>query len=51
MLGFPRSYHARNPLAFLDLQDAQEVTNFFQRRVSAHQVGLEGEVTLATTRP
>jgi ribonucleoside-diphosphate reductase beta chain len=28
----------------MDLQDVQEVTNFFERRVSAYQVGVEGEV-------
>jgi ribonucleoside-diphosphate reductase beta chain len=26
------------------LQDVQEVTNFFERRVSAYQVGVTGEV-------
>jgi len=31
---------------FLALQDVQEVTNFFERRVSAYQVGVAGEVTL-----
>jgi ribonucleoside-diphosphate reductase beta chain len=30
----------------MDLQDVQEVTNFFERRVSAYQVGVEGEVEL-----
>ena len=29
---------------FMDLQDVQEVTNFFERRVSAYQVGVQGEV-------
>jgi ribonucleoside-diphosphate reductase beta chain len=28
----------------MDLQDVQEVTNFFERRVSAYQVGVSGEV-------
>jgi ribonucleoside-diphosphate reductase beta chain len=46
MLGFPPAYGARNPFGFLALQDVQEVTNFFERRVSAYQVGVEGEVTL-----
>jgi ribonucleoside-diphosphate reductase beta chain len=45
-LGLPRRYGARNPLAFMDLQDVQEVTNFFERRVSAYQVGVAGEVVL-----
>jgi ribonucleoside-diphosphate reductase beta chain len=30
----------------MDLQDVQEVTNFFERRVSAYQVGVGGEVSL-----
>jgi ribonucleoside-diphosphate reductase beta chain len=45
-LGLERRYGARNPLAFMDLQDVQEVTNFFERRVSAYQVGVTGEVVL-----
>ncbi len=45
-LGMPRRYHAKNPFSFLDLQDVQEVTNFFERRVSAYQVGVSGEVVL-----
>jgi ribonucleoside-diphosphate reductase beta chain len=45
-LGFPKRYGARNPLSFMDLQDVQEVANFFERRVSAYQVGVVGEVTL-----
>ncbi|MGD0529568.1 MAG: ribonucleotide-diphosphate reductase subunit beta [Polyangiaceae bacterium] len=44
-LGMARRYRAKNPLAFMDLQDVQEVTNFFERRVSAYQVGVTGEVT------
>lgn len=45
-LGMPKRYHAKNPFSFLDLQDVQEVTNFFERRVSAYQVGTTGEVVL-----
>ena len=33
-----------NPFPFMDLQDVQELTNFFERRVSAYQVGVQGEV-------
>jgi len=43
-LGLARQYGATNPFSFLALQDVQEVTNFFERRVSAYQVGVEGEV-------
>ena len=43
-LGMPKHFGASNPFAFMDLQDVQEVTNFFERRVSAYQVGVQGEV-------
>ncbi|ROU04881.1 ribonucleotide-diphosphate reductase subunit beta [Lysobacter enzymogenes] len=43
-LGMPKHFGATNPFAFMDLQDVQEVTNFFERRVSAYQVGVQGEV-------
>jgi ribonucleoside-diphosphate reductase beta chain len=45
-LGLPKRYHAKNPFSFMDLQDVQEVTNFFERRVSAYQVGVSGDVVL-----
>ena len=44
-LGFPAVYGSRNPLAFMELQDVQELSNFFERRVSAYQVGVTGAVT------
>ncbi|MCH2108167.1 MAG: ribonucleotide-diphosphate reductase subunit beta [Polyangiaceae bacterium] len=37
-------YGTKNPLDFMELQDVQEVANFFERRVSAYQVGVAGEV-------
>jgi ribonucleoside-diphosphate reductase beta chain len=43
-LGLPRHFGARNPFPFMDLQDVQELTNFFERRVSAYQVGVQGQV-------
>ncbi|KRA17869.1 ribonucleotide-diphosphate reductase subunit beta [Lysobacter sp. Root604] len=43
-LGMPKHFGATNPFGFMDLQDVQEVTNFFERRVSAYQVGVQGEV-------
>jgi ribonucleoside-diphosphate reductase beta chain len=43
-LDLPKQYGATNPFDFMDLQDVQEVTNFFERRVSAYQVGVQGEV-------
>jgi len=45
-LGLARRYGARNPFPFMELQDVQELTNFFERRVSAYQVGVTGEVKL-----
>jgi ribonucleoside-diphosphate reductase beta chain len=44
-LGMAKRYGAKNPFDFMELQDVQEVTNFFERRVSAYQVGVTGEVT------
>lgn len=38
------SYGSKNPFGFLDLQDVQELANFFERRVSAYQVGVTGDV-------
>jgi len=43
-LGMRAEFGTKNPLSFMDLQDVQEVTNFFERRVSAYQVGVTGEV-------
>jgi ribonucleoside-diphosphate reductase beta chain len=43
-LDMPKKYGARNPFDFMDLQDVQELANFFERRVSAYQVGVQGEV-------
>ncbi len=45
LLGFERRYYAKNPFPFMELQDVQELTNFFERRVAAYQVGVTGEVT------
>jgi ribonucleoside-diphosphate reductase beta chain len=43
-LGLPPLYGSANPLAFMDLQDVQELSNFFERRVSAYQLGVTGDV-------
>ncbi|HVW29729.1 MAG TPA: ribonucleotide-diphosphate reductase subunit beta [Polyangiaceae bacterium] len=43
-LGLSKQYHSKNPFSFMDLQDVQELANFFERRVSAYQVGVTGEV-------
>ncbi|WP_239090695.1 ribonucleotide-diphosphate reductase subunit beta [Asanoa iriomotensis] len=44
-LGLPPVYGSRNPFAFMELQDVQELSNFFERRVSAYQVGVTGTVS------
>ena len=44
MLGMAKKYNAKNPFDFMELQDVQELTNFFERRVSAYQVGVQGDV-------
>ena len=43
-LGMPKHFGSSNPFPFMDLQDVQELTNFFERRVSAYQVGVGGSV-------
>jgi ribonucleoside-diphosphate reductase beta chain len=43
-LGIEPLYGSRNPFAFMELQDVQELSNFFERRVSAYQVGVTGSV-------
>ena len=43
-LGMKPIYGVKNPFSFMELQDVQELTNFFERRVSAYQVGVSGEV-------
>jgi ribonucleoside-diphosphate reductase beta chain len=50
MLGMAPMFRVKNPLSFMDLQDVQELTNFFERRSSAYQVavgvGAANDVTL-----
>src|ERR1700683_5290341 len=43
-LGMATIFHVKNPFGFMELQDVQELTNFFERRVSAYQVAVTGEV-------
>ncbi|MBC8369001.1 MAG: ribonucleotide-diphosphate reductase subunit beta [Planctomycetes bacterium] len=43
-LGMKHHYGSKNPFKFMELQDVQELSNFFERRVSAYQVGVEGDV-------
>jgi len=44
-LGLPARYGSENPFGFMELQGVQELTNFFERRVSAYQVAVEGSVS------
>jgi ribonucleoside-diphosphate reductase beta chain len=44
-LGIAPLYGSQNPFAFMELQDVQELSNFFERRVSAYQVGITGSVS------
>lgn len=45
VLGIPPVFNSSNPFPFMELQDVQELTNFFERRVAAYQVGIEGSVS------
>ena len=46
-LGLAPRFGGRNPFGFMELQDVQELSNFFERRVSAYQVGVTGEVAFS----
>ena len=43
-LGMSKRFGSRNPFGFMELQDVQELSNFFERTVSAYQVGVSGDV-------
>jgi len=43
-LGMEVRYGSKNPFDFMGLQDVQELSNFFERKVSAYQVAVAGEV-------
>ncbi|MCY4381327.1 MAG: ribonucleotide-diphosphate reductase subunit beta, partial [Proteobacteria bacterium] len=46
-LGMSPIYNSRNPFHFMELQDVQELTNFFERKVAAYQMGIEGTVSFS----
>ncbi len=48
-LSIPKRYNVKNPFSFMELQDVQELTNFFERKVSAYQVGVSGDVAFDET--
>lgn len=43
-LGYQPIYGSKNPFDFMEQQDVQELANFFERRVSAYQVSVTGDV-------
>ena len=43
-LHIPAKFNSKNPFSFLELQDVQELTNFFERKVVAYQMGVTGDV-------
>ena len=43
-LGLKKRYNSKNPFGFMELQDVQELTNFFERTVAAYQTGVSGDV-------
>ena len=48
-LSIPKRFNVKNPFSFMELQDVQELTNFFERKVSAYQVGVSGDVSFDET--
>ncbi len=48
-LGIPHQFGVRNPFGFMELQDTQELTNFFERRVASYQMGVSGNVSFDET--
>ena len=46
-LGLRPVFGSKNPFNFMELQDVQELANFFERRVSAYQTGVTGAVAFS----
>lgn len=44
-LGLPVRYGSANPFGFMELQDMEQLSNFFERTVSQYQVGIQGDVS------
>ena len=44
--GIEPIYGAKNPFGFMDLQDVSELTNFFEKTVTAYQTGVDGEFSM-----
>ncbi len=47
-LGMDPVYNSKNPFSFMELQDLQSLTNFFERTVAEYTVGIGGEVSFDT---
>jgi ribonucleoside-diphosphate reductase beta chain len=43
-LGYEPEYGSKNPFPFMELQDVQGLSNFFERTVSSYQIGISGDV-------
>ncbi len=48
-LHIPAKFGSKNPFSFMELQDVQELTNFFERKVAAYQTGVSGNVSFDET--
>jgi ribonucleoside-diphosphate reductase beta chain len=44
LLGYSAEFGSKNPFSFMELQDVQGLSNFFERTVSSYQTGIGGEV-------
>ncbi len=45
LLGYASEFGSRNPFSFMELQDVQGLSNFFERTVSSYQTGISGDVS------
>lgn len=45
-LGYGPEYGAKQPFGFMELQDVQVLSNFFERTVSSYQTGIKGDFSL-----
>lgn len=45
-LGLEAQFGSKNPFEFMELQDVQSLSNFFERTVSNYQTGISGEFAL-----
>jgi ribonucleoside-diphosphate reductase beta chain len=49
VLGIPKHYGTKNPFSFMELQDVQSLSNFFERGNASYQIGVTGKVNLNAT--